>query len=260
MSLLDRLSIMHHTFLHVNATDYFCMKTVSIHQPHYLIWLGLLDKIAKNDLFVLLDNVQYKKRYFQNRTRYSTKTGVKLLSLPVKCKHVQTHKTAIKNISLADDSALKKHLTTLKHRYGKTPGWKLLKDQLYDIYTKDHLNLVSINHDLLNLTLSSYQITTPVINASDLNVSGQKSDLILSILKEVKADHYLSGKGAKSYMEDTLFTEANINVSYQDFIHPTYNQKVNSSFSSACFALEWFFIDPEAAINHFQPIINQRHY
>jgi WbqC-like protein len=227
------------------------MKTVSIHQPHYLIWLGLLDKIAKSDLFVLLDNVQYKKRYFQNRAYYSTHTGTKRLSLPVKSKGTQCKKIKIKDILISDDRALKKHFTTLRHRYGKTPGWFLIKDQLHDIYSTKHTNLVDINRQLLDLTLKSYKIETPIINASELNTSGNKSELILSILKDVQASTYLSGNGARSYMKHKIFNDEDIIINYQEFNHPIYNQDHEGEFSKSCFALEWFFIDPEVSVNYF---------
>ena len=38
--------------------------TVTIHQPEHLPWLGLFNKIAKAELFVILDSVQYEKNYF----------------------------------------------------------------------------------------------------------------------------------------------------------------------------------------------------
>ena len=42
---------------------------VAAHQPHYLPWLGYLDKMAKADLFVVMDDLQYEAQNFQNRQR-----------------------------------------------------------------------------------------------------------------------------------------------------------------------------------------------
>jgi len=42
---------------------------VAIHQPNYLPWLGYLDRMAKADLFVVLDHVQFERRNYQNRTQ-----------------------------------------------------------------------------------------------------------------------------------------------------------------------------------------------
>jgi len=56
---------------------------VSIHQPQYLPWLGYFDKIAKADVFVLLDNVQFKKNEFQNRNKIKTATGAQWLTVPL---------------------------------------------------------------------------------------------------------------------------------------------------------------------------------
>ena len=56
---------------------------VSIHQPHYLPWLRYLDKIARSDLFILLDDVQYEKNGFQNRNKIKTAQGWAYLTVPV---------------------------------------------------------------------------------------------------------------------------------------------------------------------------------
>ena len=59
---------------------------VSIHQPNYLPWLGYFDKIAKSDIFVMFDDVQYprgKKGFFGNRNQIKTNNGKMWLTVPV---------------------------------------------------------------------------------------------------------------------------------------------------------------------------------
>ncbi|MSS70936.1 MAG: hypothetical protein EXS64_05545 [Candidatus Latescibacteria bacterium] len=57
--------------------------TVAIHQPQYLPWLGYFDKMDRADVFVLLDNVQYKKNEFINRNRIKTAAGWQWITVPV---------------------------------------------------------------------------------------------------------------------------------------------------------------------------------
>ena len=48
---------------------------VAAHQPHYLPWLGYLDKVAKSDVFVVMDDLQYEAQNFQNRNRLKLDRG-----------------------------------------------------------------------------------------------------------------------------------------------------------------------------------------
>ena len=56
---------------------------VAMHQPHYLPWLGLLDKIDRCDLFVVLDHVQFERKGWQHRNYVASKNGPVLLTVPV---------------------------------------------------------------------------------------------------------------------------------------------------------------------------------
>ena len=63
---------------------------VSIHQPSYFPWLGLLDKIEKSDTFVLLDNVQFNDNAFQSRNIFLNHNGeVQYLTIPVQKKIIK---------------------------------------------------------------------------------------------------------------------------------------------------------------------------
>ena len=64
-----------------------------------------------------------------------------------------------------------------------------------------------------------------MIRASDLKAKGIRSDLLVNICKEMGADEYLSGPSGRNYLDDKLFKNEKIRVTYHEYIHPAYPQK-----------------------------------
>ena len=91
---------------------------VAIHQPHYLPWLRYFEKIARSDLFIVLDDVQYTKNGFQNRGKIKTAQGWIYLTVPVQ-KPLQR---SIREIEIDPRSGWRdKHRRALEMSYGKAP-------------------------------------------------------------------------------------------------------------------------------------------
>ena len=75
------------------------MKVV-ITQPNFLPWLGYFHQMISADIIIILDNVQYLKREWQNRNRIIYRNGeIKYLTIPVQKMH---QKTLIKEILISD--------------------------------------------------------------------------------------------------------------------------------------------------------------
>ena len=87
---------------------------VAIHQPQYLPWIGYFDKLDRADVFVLLDNVQYKKNEWQNRNRIRTSQGWQWITVPVLYKYPE--KINVVKINNAIDWR-RKHLSALVCNY-----------------------------------------------------------------------------------------------------------------------------------------------
>lgn len=225
---------------------------VAIHQPAYFPWLGLLEKIAIAERFIILDNVQYNSRAFQHRTLYSRENGPAYLSLSVKSKGSQINKIQIKDIELADPALPQRHFNTLRHRYGKRPGWPLLSDALHDILSRQTTSLVELNLATLRFTLQLFEINTELILASQLDAEGAKSDLMLALTQAAGGDAYLSGKGARAYMNNDIFEQAGIELYWQSFVHPVFPQSHVGDFQTGCFALEWIIEEPVEAADRFK--------
>ena len=56
---------------------------VAVHQPNFMPWIKLLDKILASDVYVAYDTVQYTKREFHSRQKIKRADGPAWLSVPV---------------------------------------------------------------------------------------------------------------------------------------------------------------------------------
>jgi hypothetical protein len=79
--------------------------------------------------------------------------------------------------------------------------------------------------DLTTWCMEAFDIRTPVVYSSQLGVDGRATSLLVNICRAVGADAYLSGPGGARYMEMALFEEAGLQVLWQDFDCPVYEQQ-----------------------------------
>jgi hypothetical protein len=69
-----------------------------------------------------------------------------------------------------------------------------------------------------------FDITIDIVFSSSLKSTTTKSERLVELLKQVDATHYLSGVGARDYHDDEPFDRAKIQVLWQEFTHPIYEQ------------------------------------
>jgi hypothetical protein len=227
------------------------VRRASIHQPGYLPWLGLVDKIARSDVFVALDSVQYSARAFQHRTLYSCVGGPRYLSLSVNSSGHRSEERAIRDVVLVDPQATARHFETLRHRYGRSPGWRGLEQRLGALLLARHERLLDLSLATIRLTLEVLEVPVPIVLASDLGPSATKTDLMIELTRAASAGIYLSGQGARAYLEPEKFPAAGVQLVFQEFHHPTYPQRGLPEFQPGCFALEWALEVGEGAARAF---------
>ncbi len=203
-------------------------KVVSAHQPHCLPWLGYLDKIARADLFVLMDDLQYESQNFQNRNRVKVNNETAWITIPL-VHGSRADRICDKQISNA--SSPKEHWQrrawlTLTTHYKKSMYFGDFAEALEEAFTRPWGSLLEFSQHMLRLHLSWLSIDTPVVLASSLNLAGQKTDRIIDMCQRVGASTYLSGRGGStSYLDLGAFEEARIEVRWQQFEHPVYPQR-----------------------------------
>ncbi|PLY08700.1 MAG: hypothetical protein C0626_12695 [Arcobacter sp.] len=234
------------------------MEIASIHQPPYLSWFGLLDKIIKSDIFIIMDDVQFNRRAFQHRTLYSNPSGKpSYLTLSVDAKNHQLDNLLINEVKVNNIEIIKKHYEIILNRYGKFKSFQKYKEEVEYIFNQKYTHLLEINLKILNFMLKVFSINTQIIYASEFNTQLIKSDRILDLVKASGCTTYLSGVGAKNYMNEEDFKNNNIQLNYQDFYHIQFDQKTKKDFQDGCFALELPFIHEdymEQLYTHYENI------
>ncbi len=143
------------------------MKILATHQPQYLPWLGFFDKLDRVDQFVLLDNVQFKKREWQNRNRINTATGWQWLTVPVR----HCFRPPISEVQI-DQSApwARKHLRALEVNYGRAPHLQHYLPLLEEILLESWTHLSALNITLIRSLATGLGIDTPMRRASGVSV------------------------------------------------------------------------------------------
>ncbi len=203
---------------------------IGIHQPQYMPWLGYLDKIHKADKFVFLDDVQYKKREFQNRNKIRTSHGSMWLTVPVLVKgkyYQEINKVMINN---STDWEVQ-HIKAIKHSYSSAIYFKKYFPYFEELLLKKCEYLFELNMAVIELLLKIFKIDTPYIFSSKLNIKTEKTERLIDICRKLKTDEYLSGQGAKEYIEESKFASEGIKLTYQEFNHPEYKQNFKGFIS-----------------------------
>jgi hypothetical protein len=196
---------------------------VGIHQPMYLPWLGLFDRICRCDLFILLDNVPYSKNYFLNRNKIKTANGWTWLTIPVIFKG-NSHKL-IKEIEINNRSDwCKKHWLSIYYSYKNSSYFDAYADFFEHFYKQEWRYLAEASTQVLFSLLRMLDIKTPIRMASALGVEGRKEELILNICKSVQAEEYLSGPDGRNYLNLWLWQDNKLKVEFHDYQHPQYRQ------------------------------------
>ena len=208
---------------------------VAIHQPHYLPWLGYLHRMAQADLFIVLDHVQFERGNYQNRSMVRVNGAPHWLTVPV----VQrSHKECI--VEKAIDNSQRwatTHFETLRRAYGSAAS-----APLKSIYETRWERLVDLNAAMLEFLREAFAIRTPLVNSSELDVGGAKSELVLNLCKAVGAHTLLVGLGgSRNYLDRAAFAEAGIALAFQEFNHPVYPQRGTAPFSAGLSAIDLLF-------------------
>ncbi len=199
-------------------------KRIAVLQPGYLPWLGYFDQLARVDLFVHYDDVQYTRRDWRNRNRVKGPTGPVWLTVPVASKGQR--ETLICDVQIANQEWQRKHLATVERFYRRCAHFEAGYALLEKLLTQRWDRLCELCIAGTELLARELGIATPTIRSSELSGCAEltKSDRLIAICRQLGATEYLSGSAARAYLDVEAFRAAGIEVLFQEYQHPEYPQ------------------------------------
>jgi hypothetical protein len=109
-----------------------------------------------------------------------------------------------------------KVVKTLRQNYPRADALPFVEE----LVSHESERLATYNEHAIRRLAETLGHTTTFVRASDLDVDGRATELLVDIVRAVGGTAYLSGGGAESYQKDELFAAHGIELTPQDFDAP----------------------------------------
>lgn len=198
---------------------------VAIHQPNFFPWLGYFDKIRRVDVFILLDDVQFPKTGsgYCNRVQIASNGAAQWLTAPV-ARAYHGFRT-IQEMRFAPSSWRADLVNRLRATYKRTPYFDVVGPALEPLLTNDEDSVADYNAgNLLELASWLGLEHKKIVRSSELNVPFTGTERLIALTLAAGGSAYLSGGGAHGYQDQEMFKRSSVQLRFQDFVHPTYEQ------------------------------------
>jgi len=210
---------------------------VTIHQPNYMPWPGVFHTWLISDAFIILDTVQYHKNEWQNRNRIKGVNGAQWLTVPVNYRFPQT----IREVGVANPSWARKQIAAIEQAYAKAPYMAEYWPGLREVLECSYERIADLNVALIRVLGAMLGCRAPLHIASDMQtVSDDPTERLISLCRELNGDAYLSGREGRGYLEQERFSEAGIELWFQEVEAPHYPQ-LHGEFISHLSVIDMLF-------------------
>jgi hypothetical protein len=216
-----------------------------VHQPNYLPWLGFFAKLARSDLYIVMDNVQFPRNSWTNRVRIGGNGPLVWLTVPVR--HSGDLETVIGEMEIDyKQDWRRRHLRTIQQRYARCPAFDAIFARLTGVLETRPRLLIDLNLRLIEMLMTLCKISTRVLMGSQLGGTGRGSHLVASMCARAGASVYLAGEGSVAYEEMSAYSANSIEHRLSSFEHPKYPQRGQGTFLPGLSILDALFcIGPE---------------
>lgn len=210
---------------------------IVISQPMYFPWVGMLEQVRLADQFVFYDDVQFSKGSFVNRVQIKTAAGVKWLTVPI---HGLSLGQRIQDVQIDSQKDWRRqHLDMLRQAYGASPYFNDMLSLVKDAFDANPQSIGELSRLSVMILCDYFGLKHRECfhGIQELGVPGAGSDRVLEVVLHLGGDTYITGHGARNYLDHKAFERAGVGVRYMSYRCSHY-QQLHGEFTPYVSALD----------------------
>lgn len=184
---------------------------IVISQPMYFPWVGFISQIAMADIVVWLDDAPFSKGSFTNRVQLKNQDNISWLTIPLLNKGKNS---LIGDLKPSCDNFVSLHKNKLENLLRSCDH----KNDALDLFERAWLSSQSLCQSIITSTeliIDELEIKRPqFLLSSSLPIFSLGSQRVLEIVQHLGGKCYITGHGAKNYLQHEDFEKAKIDVEY----------------------------------------------
>lgn len=200
------------------------MTAVVISQPMFFPWVGMFEQVRLADKYVHYGDVQFSKGSFTNRVQIKTAQGIKWLTVPLQGVSLGQEIDDVRiNASI---NWRQQHMDILKQAYAEAPYRKDMLALVDSVFQQQVDSIGALSRHSMEACCNYFglEIGRRFVDAKQLGIGGSSNQRVLDIVKALGGTRYITGLGARNYLDHQLFEDTGIRVEYMDYQKLLYPQ------------------------------------
>jgi hypothetical protein len=189
------------------------MTTVVISQPMLFAWPGFFEQMMLADVYLWLDDAQFSRGSFTNRTRIVHGGAVKWLSVPL------AGKGSFQSIGdlVAGEDFRARHVAFLNQAFAQAPYRPLAMEIVEEVYAEESICALLIASVEIPAVRMGLRLPARRARTSASGVVGASWRRVLDLVLSVGGTRYVTGHGAANYLDHEAFEAAGVAVEYMAY-------------------------------------------
>jgi hypothetical protein len=207
-----------------------------ISQPMFFPWVGHLEQIKLCQTYIHYVDVQYSKGSFTNRVQVKSASGAKWMTVPLEGLKLGQTIDVVKINNSRDWRS--EHYALLDYCYRPAPYFSEMMDLVQSVYSERFQYIHDLSRKSIETLCDYFGLNDTLFrDIRELKIDGHGSDRVLETALRVGAKTYVTGHGARNYLEHEKFEKYGLEVEYMDYRVTQYPQ-LHGAFNGYVSALD----------------------